>query len=168
MRLCRSWSVGMNRWVEISFDCIPLRSIERLDIPMDASPKYQKFCQRLQAAIDKHGSHNAYFLHRARCKYHLLNSDEEGFIEFRFDGTVLTDQDDMHCQQVDFEISLVGETCDWLSEPVLNWFAETVPKSVAVEFDRYIAAGDLEKTRQRIEQIETDQDDAGGFVGMYL
>lgn len=85
----------MNRWVEISFDCIPLRSIERLDIPVDASPKYREFCQRLQVAIEKHGSHNAYFLHRARCKYHLLNCDDKGFIEFRFDGTVVTDQEDM-------------------------------------------------------------------------
>ena len=29
----------MDRWVEISFDCLPLRSVGRLDIPMDASPK---------------------------------------------------------------------------------------------------------------------------------
>lgn len=158
----------MNRWVDISFDCIPLRSIERLDIPIDASPKYREFCQRLQQAVDKHGSHNAYFLHRARCKYHLLNKEDEGFIEFRFDGTVLTDSTDLHCQHCDLHVELVGETCDWLSEPILAWFAETVPKSVAVEFDRYVAAGDLERTRARIEQLEADSDDAGGFMGMYL
>ena len=158
----------MNRWVEISFDCIPLRTIERLDIPLDASPKYQAFCARLQAAIEKHGSVNSYFLHQARCKYHLLNHAEVGFIEFRFSGTVLTDQSDLKCQQCDLEVELVGETCDWLSEPILEWFAETVPRSVAMEFDRYIEAGDLDKTRARIEQMEADSDSAGGFVGMYL
>ncbi|MEM8679747.1 MAG: hypothetical protein AAGF97_10385 [Planctomycetota bacterium] len=158
----------MNRWVEISFDCIPLRSIERLDIPLDASPKYRAFCERLQTALEKHGAVNSYFLHQARCKYHLLNCEDAGFIEFRFSGTVLTDGSDVKCQHCDLVVELVGETCDWLSEPILDWFAETVPKSVAVEFDRYIAAGDLEKTRARIDQMEADSDSAGGFVGMYL
>jgi hypothetical protein len=60
------------------------------------------------------------------------------------------------------------ETCEWLTEPVVQWFAETVPRSVAVEFDRYIEAGDLEKAKQRIEKIQAASDDAGGFVGMYL
>ncbi len=31
----------MNRWVEITFDCLPLRTITRFDIPLDASPKYR-------------------------------------------------------------------------------------------------------------------------------
>ena len=55
----------MNRPVDISFDCLPLRSIGRLDIPLDASPKYRARCERIKAAIDKHGSHNAYYLYHA-------------------------------------------------------------------------------------------------------
>ena len=35
----------MNRFVEITFDCLPLRSIPRLDIPIDASPRYRKFLE---------------------------------------------------------------------------------------------------------------------------
>ena len=52
----------MNRWVDVTFDCLPLRSIGRLDIPIDASPKYRERCERLKACIDKHGAHNSYFL----------------------------------------------------------------------------------------------------------
>ena len=37
----------MNRWVEIAFDCLPLRTITRLDIPIDASPAYQQRCERI-------------------------------------------------------------------------------------------------------------------------
>ena len=40
--------------------------------------------------------------------------------------------------------------------------------AVAVEFDRFIKAGDLAKAKQRIEQIQSASDDAGGFLGMYL
>ena len=37
-----------------------------------------------------------------------------------------------------------------------------------VEFDRYIAAGDLAQTVQRIEAIQARSDAAGGYLGMYL
>jgi hypothetical protein len=55
-----------------------------------------------------------------------------------------------------------------LTEPVVAWFETTVSRSVETEFDRYIAAGDLEQAKQRIEQIQAASDEAGGFVGMYL
>lgn len=158
----------MNRWVDIQFDCLPLRSLGRLDIPLDASPKYRARCERVKAALEKHGSHNSYYLYNARCEYHLANSEKLGGLEFRFEGTVLTDHDDRHCQHCDLEVELIRETCQWLTEPVVEWFKETVPKSVAVEFDRYIEAGDLEKARQRIEKIQAASDQSGGFVGMYL
>ena len=51
---------------------------------------------------------------------------------------------------------------------VVHWFAETVSRSVAVEFDRYIDAGDLQQAKERIEQIQAASDESGGFVGMYL
>ncbi len=158
----------MDRWVKITFDCLPLRSVTRMDIPLDASPTYRERCERIKFALEKHGSHNTYYLYNARCIYHLVNSDKIGTIEFKFEGTVVTGQEDMHCQHCDLEVVLTRETCDWLTEPIANWFAETVPRSVAVEFDHYVKAGDLEQARKRIEQIQAASDDADGFVGMYL
>lgn len=158
----------MDRWVEITFDCLPLRSVGRLDIPIDASPKYRQRCAKIKASIDKHGSYNTYFVYNARCIYRLVNSPDLGKLEFKFEGTIITDTDDQRCQHCDLEVHLHRETCDWLTEPIAAWFAETVPRSVAAEFDRYIEAGDLEQTRRRIEQIQSASDDSDGFVGMYL
>ena len=158
----------MNQWVEISFDCLPLRSVTRLDIPIDASPKYQAFCESVIAAINKHGSYNTYFLHNARCTYRLTNHEELGMIQFRFQGTVITDSEDRKTASCDLDVALVRETCSWLTEPIVQWLKETVFHSVAVEFDRYIEAGDLEQAKQRIEKLQAASDDAGGFVGMYL
>ena len=158
----------MDRWVEIEFDCLPLRSITRFDAPIDASPKYEQFCSRVKAAVDKHGSHNTFYLHNARCVYHLLNHASRGSLEFSFEGTVLTDQADVKTKNCDLKVELVAETVDWLTETVVKWFAESVSRSVAVEFDRYIEAGDLEAAKKRIEKIQQASDDADGFVGMYL
>ena len=158
----------MDRWVEISFDCMPLRSVTRFDIPLDASPKYRAFCETVKAAIEKHGSMNSYFLYNARCCYHLTNDANIGSIEFKFYGTVLTDEGDARTKRCDLSVDLVGETCPWLSSPIVEWFQDTVARSVAVEFDRYISAGDLQQAKQRIERIQQASDEAGGFVGMYL
>ena len=158
----------MDRWVEISFDCMPLRSVGRLDIPIDASPKYRAFCETVKESMEKHGSHNSYFLYNARCKYHLINDAERGSIEFKFHGTVLTNEEDTKSKHSDLNVELVGETCDWLTSPIVDWFCDTVRRAVAVEFDRYIAAGDLEQARNRIEKIQEASDNVDGFVGMYL
>ena len=66
----------MDRWVEIQFDCLPLRSVSRSDVPLDASPKLRDFCARLQQAHRKHGTHNTYYLHNARCIFHLTNQPD--------------------------------------------------------------------------------------------
>lgn len=158
----------MERWVEISFDCMPLRSVGRMDIPIDASPRYRQFCETVKAAIEKHGSHNSFFLYNASCKYHLTNDPNRGLIEFNFQGTVLTNGDDTQTKQCDLEVELAGETCDWLNSTIVEWFESTVHRSVAVEFDRYIQAGDLEQTKQRVAKIQEASDDADGFMGMYL
>lgn len=50
----------------------------------------------------------------------------------------------------------------------MDWLRQTVLRSVRVEFDRYIEAGDLEKTRQRIAELQAAADQTGGFIGMYL
>ena len=158
----------MDRWVDISFDCLPLRSVGRLDIPLDASSEYQELCKRIKAAIRQHGLHNTYYLFNAKCLYHLTNSEELGLLEFRFEGVALTDSTDSKTDRSDLKIDLVRETCEWLTQPIVAWFATTVARSVETEFDRYIAAGDLDQAKQRIEQIQAASDDAGGFVGMYL
>ena len=158
----------MNRWVDVTFDCLPLRSVGRLDIPIDASPKFRARCERIKSAIENHGSHNSFYLHNARCIFHLTNDDEVGMLEFRFEGTVLTDAEDKVCDRCDLQVDLVCETCDWLAEPAVKWFADTVQHTVAVEFNRFIDAGDLDQAKQRVEQIQTASDEAGGYLGMYL
>ena len=158
----------MSGWVDVSFDCLPLRSVGRLEIPLDASPRYQQRCMDLKAAMEKHGSHNSYYLYNAQVTFHLTNSDGVGMLQFGLEGTVLTDTADEKSLRTDLQVELLRETCDWLTEPVVQWFRETVPRTVVVEFDRYIAAGDLEKTRRRLEEIESQADNQDGFMGMNL
>jgi hypothetical protein len=158
----------MMRYAEITFDCLPLRSVGRLDIPLDASPKFRARCERIKAAIDTHGSHNSFYLYNAGCTYHLTNSDEVGMLQFRFDGTLLTDETDQKTVQAYLDVELVRETCDWLTEPIVRWFIETVPRSVMVEFDRYIAVGDLQQTLERAKKLQAETESRGGYVGMYL
>ena len=158
----------MSRWVEIVFDCLPLRSVGRLDIPIDASPRFRERCERVKQAIDKHGSHNTYYLYNANCKFRLTNRDEIGMLEFRFEGTVITDATDMRTQTSDLRVDLVRETCDWLTAPVVEWFHQSVSYAANVEFDRYIEAGDLQKTKDRMALLQAEIDKTGGHVGMYL
>jgi hypothetical protein len=158
----------MSRYVEIEFDCLPLRSVGRLDIPLDASPKYRQRCERIKRALDAHGSHNTYFLYNAKCTFHLTNHPDCGMLQYRFEGTVMTDDTDQKTKRSDLEVELVRETCDWLTEPVSRWMADTVSRAVLVEFDRYITAGDLAQTVARIEKLQAESDSREGFVGMYL
>jgi hypothetical protein len=158
----------MHRWVEISFDCLPLRSIGRVDVPLDASPKYQSLCERIKAAMEKHGTLNSYYLYNAECVFHLTNHPQQGMLQFRFEGTLLTDTDDRHAKASDLTVELRKETCDWLIEPVVQWFHESVSHAVRSEFDRYIEAGDLERAKERLEKLRAQADAQGGYLGMYL
>ncbi len=158
----------MSQYVDIEFECLPLRSVGRMDIPIDASPKYRARCERIKRALEAHGSHNSYFLFNAACAFHLTNQDGIGTIQFGFEGTVLTDPSDQRTVHADLAVELTRETCDWLTRPVTAWLAESVVKAVEVEFDRYIAAGDLAQTVQRIEHLQAQSDQRGGFLGMYL
>ena len=139
-----------------------------MDVPVDASPVYEQFVLRVKEAIQRHGSHNTYYLHRGTCTYHLTNDPAHGTVTFAFEGTVMTDSDDLKTKAVEITVKLDGETCSWLSEPIVGFLAESVQHAVLVEFDRYIQAGDLQKTEQRIKAIQESSDAAGGFVGMYL
>lgn len=156
------------RWVEIEFDCLPLRSVTRLDIPVDASPKYERFVLRVKAALEKHGAHNAYYVHGGSCRFHLTNDAMRGMIRYAVEGVLLTDETDQKAVLCDLEICLAEETCPWLSEPIVDFLTESVRQAMMVEFDRYILAGDLEKTRQRIAKLQAETDATGGFIGMYL
>lgn len=152
----------------VEFDCLPLRSISRFDIPLDASPKYQAWCERLKAAVAKHGTYNTYYLHRARCQFWFTNQPGLGEVEFEFEGTVFTDPTDTKTLGSDLTVKLHKETCDWLTKPVVAWLEETVRRAVCADFDRYIAAGDLQRTQARMDQLQAQADAAGAFVGMYL
>ena len=154
--------------VQIAFDCLPLRSISRLDIPLDASPEYRAQCERLKSAIEKHGPANSYYLLRAHCVFHLANSEIDGMLRFRFEGTVLTDPGDAKAVAADLVIELTGHTCDDVPQPVAAWLEKIVSRAVQVEFDRYIAAGDLTAAVQKSETLRRQSDSDASFVGMYL
>ena len=159
----------MDRFVEISFDCLPLRTIGRLDIPLDASPKYRERCERIKQAIATHGSHNSYFLYNARCVFHLANSPDVGIVEFLWEACVLTDESDQKSAQCELlDLALVRDTSPWMNDELMKWFRATITQAVLVEFDRYIQAGDLEQAKERIRRIQAEADEAGGFLGMNL
>lgn len=155
-------------WVEIEFECLPLRSVTRLDVPVDASPIYEQFVLRVKAAMSKHGSFNTYYVHTGRCVYHLTNDPAKGQVAFVFEGTVMTDQDDLQTKAADVVVKLDTETCSWLSEPFVSFLAESVQHALLVEFNRFIEAGDLKKTEERIKAVQDQSDSSDGFVGMYL
>ncbi len=156
------------KWVDIEFDCLPLRSVTRLDVPFDASPAYEQYVLRVKAAIEKHGSHNAYYLSQASCTFHLTNDLNSGTVRYAVEGVVLTNTDDLKTRAADLSVRLERETCPWLTEPIVEFLAESVRHAMLVEFDRYIAAGDLRRTQERIEKLQSETDAAGGYVGMYL
>ena len=105
--------------VDIAFDCLPLRSVGRLDIPLDASPAYRARCEQIKQAIEQHGSHNSYFLSEGRCAFRLTNHPTIGQLEFRFTGVLLTDNSDTRTQAAHLDVRLESETCDWLTAPVV-------------------------------------------------
>ena len=89
-------------------------------------------------------------------------------LEFHFDGTVLTDAEDMNTRLCDLQVELAGEVCSWLTASATAWFFDSVREAVKVEFDRFIAVGDLEKTVERLEQLRKMSDAQGGFLGIGL
>lgn len=162
------YNARMERWVEITFDCLPLRTVSRLDVPLDASPGYRARCEAILRALKRHGAHNTYFLYNAACVFHLTNRPDVGTLEFSFQGTVLTDASDLRAQHADLEVELVRETCDWLTAPIVDWFRQTVAYAVRVEFDRFIEAGDLTRAKERAARLQAEIEKTGGHLGMYL
>lgn len=159
----------MSNSVDISFDCLPLRTVPRFDVPLDdAETEVVEFAKRVRRAVTKHGQFNSYYLYDAQCVFHLTNDEKIGMVAFRFEGTVLTDSGDLKALDADLEIELSGEVCDWLTAGAVAWLKETVSHAVRVEFDRYIQAGDLKRTIERLEKLRAESDERGGFVGMGL
>ncbi len=155
---------SFGRWVDVRFDCLPLRSVARIDVPIDASPVYEAFVNRVKGAITKHGTLNSYYLHQASVTYHLTNDPARGQVRFHVEGTVLTDGSDTQTRSVDLAVRLESETCGWLNAPTVEFLAASARQAVVVEFDRYIAAGDLNQTKARVEANENEAD----FQAMYL
>ena len=80
----------------------------------------------------------------------------------------MTGEKDLKTKAVDLTVTLGEETCDWLNEPAVEFLAESVKHSIAVEFDRYIQAGDLTQTEKRLEKIQRQIEEGDGFQAMYL
>jgi hypothetical protein len=158
----------MSPSVEITFDCLPLRSANRWDIPLDASPAQEEHFRRIVRASEKHGLHNTYYLSEGRCTFCLTNDPAMGLLMFAFEGTVLTDATDQRTASADLEIELQGEICDWLTSSALAWFRETVARAVMVEFDRFLSTRDRVRAGERLRQIEAESHARGAYLGMGL
>jgi len=154
--------------VAITFECTPLRSVPRFDIPLDASPGYRRRLARMQRAVSSHGTRNAYYLTDGACTFRFTNDPETGWVRFAFEGTVLTDDADARTIGSDLEIAIDLETCDWLTQPAVEWLKLSVKHAVEAEFDRFIAAGDLSRALERLAREQAASDAAGGYLGMNL
>jgi hypothetical protein len=157
----------MDPIVDIAFDCLPLRSVGRVDVPLDASAAYRARCEHLQRAMANHGDENAYFLYNARCVYRLANSEVDGSLRFEFDGTVLTGPGDRRAERADLDVRMTAETCGGVPDAVLAWLASMVERAVVIEFDRFIAAGNLEKAVAQVGLLDSI-DDLESFAGMHV
>ena len=159
---------GYHRPVDVQFDCLPLRSVTRLDPPLDASPGLVAKWNRIKQAIETHGTHNAYFLHNAFCRFYVTNNPSAGMIAFRFEGVLFTDATDSRAVNTKLNVTLDQENVSWLEQHVVKWFAETVSQAVTEEFNRFISHGDSEQTKRRLEKLEQSLQQSGGYLGMGL
>lgn len=151
--------------VDVAFDCLPLRSVGRLDIPLDASESLRRRAERMQLAIQTHGAERSYFLYNARCIFRFANSEFEGVCRFEFEGIARTDAGDRKCEEVVLNVSLVSETCGGVPDEVQPWLVERVRQAVAIEFDRFIAAGQLASRSDELGQVE-NLAGLGGLAGL--
>ncbi len=155
----------MTAFVDIAFNCLPLRSVGRVDVPLDASPAFRARCERLQRAVDAFGTENAYFLYNTRCVYRFANSDIDNMLRFSFDGVLLTDRSDAKADRAELKIELTSQTCGPLSPEVLAWFRPVVERAVLIEFDHFIAAGKLAERVSELGQVASVAD-VSDFAGM--
>ena len=154
--------------IAIRFDCTPLRSVRQIDIPPDASPAYRGRLERVQQAVSQHGTRNTYSLTNGSCTFQFTNNPAVGWVRFTVEGTVLTDTADTKTVGSDLTIRLDKETCDWLTQPAVQWLSLSVKHALETEFDRYIAAGDLARAQERLAQEQAASDASGGVFGVKL
>jgi len=137
-------------------------------VPSEASPAYRSRLERVQRAISRHGTRNTYYLTNGSCTFQFTNDPDVGWVRFTVEGTVLTDEADTKTVGSDLAIRLDKETCDWLTQPAVEWLTLSVKHAVETEFDRYIAAGDLARAEERLAHERAASDASGGFLGMNL
>lgn len=154
--------------VAIRFDCTPLRAVAGASVPAEASPRFRALVERMRAAAVRHGTRNTYYLSSAGCVFRFTNAPDSGWVEFAVEGTVLTDDRDTRTVGSDLTVTLVKETCDWLTQPAVDWLTASARRALEAEFDRYIAAGDLDRVLERLAREQAASDAAGGFLGMNL
>ncbi len=127
--------------VDIAFDCLPLRSVARLDVPLDASDALRHRGGLIKRVVQEFGADSTYYLYNAHCVFRFANSEFEGVCRFKFEGVVRTDAGDRKCISADLETHLESETCGGIPEIAKAWLYDRVRQAVIVEFDRFIAAG---------------------------
>jgi hypothetical protein len=151
--------------VDIAFDCLPLRSLPRVDIPLDASPAFRTRCERLRKAFDAHAGQNAYYLYNTRCTYRLANSDIDNMLRFSFDGTLVTDRSDCKADRADLDIVLTAETCGGVPPAAMDWLRGIIRRAVLIEFDRFISDGQLAARKHELGGVDSIANICG-FGGM--
>ena len=140
-----------------------LVSIRRWTPPKSSTP-----LGRTAPGLEHARRHNAFFLCNARCVFRFTNDPTFGTVHFTFHGTVLTDVEDRRTIGSDLRIELQSETCPWLTADAVAWLKESVDRAVRVEFDQYIAAGDLQRTVDRLRDLEGEITAKEGYLGMGL
>src|SRR6476469_7426730 len=145
----------MQPGVDIAFDCLPLRSVGRVDVPLDASPAFRARCERLQQAIEAYSGENAYFLYNTSCTYRLANSDIDNMLRFSFDGTLVTDRSDCKADRADLDVVLTAETCGGVPPAALDWLRSIVHQAVLIEFDRFITDGQLAARKAELGSVDS-------------
>jgi hypothetical protein len=153
--------------VDVAFDCLPLRSVGRVDVPLDASDALRRRMESVKAAMEEFGPQQTYYLYNGRCVFRFANSEIDGVCRFHFEGVVRTDAGDRKCQHVQLDVRLASETCGGVPPAVEAWLAERVERAVAIEFDRFIAAGQLAARSDELGAVGSLAE-LGGFSGMNL
>ncbi|MCC7476351.1 MAG: hypothetical protein IT425_13230 [Pirellulales bacterium] len=151
--------------VDIAFDCLPLRLVGRVDVPLDASPTLRTRSERLRAALVQFEIERAYYLYNTRCTFRLANSEIDNMLRFSFEGVVLTDRSDCKANQAELSIELVAETCGGVPATVYEWLQGTIRRAVLIEFDRFIAAGQLANRVAELGTVE-NATSLSGFGGL--
>lgn len=148
--------------IEIAFDCLPLRSLGRLDVPLDATDGFRRRAERIKAALAEYGAEGTYYLYNAYCVFRFANSEYDGACRLEFEGVVRTDAGDRTCRETHLDVWLTSDTCGGASQEVANWLADRVRQAAAIEFDRFLAAGQVAASAEE-SGVPANLADLGGL-----